>query len=183
MSRKKLKLEKRSRQSARIHKGLEMPVGMGSEDSILGFRNGKELKEKYFAFHGRIARRPFIMRTLLLIVAQFMFTFILYSKIVESIIIHRSDFAWGFGILLIVLTIPTVWSQLSLGWRRCHDMNKGGALFIIPYLYYLGSYVAPILALDTVGTAVQSITAVCFLAFFTVRGTEGDNAYGPERSR
>ena len=43
MSRKKLKLEKRSRQSARIHKGLEMPVGMGSEDSILGFRNSKEL--------------------------------------------------------------------------------------------------------------------------------------------
>lgn len=129
MSRKKLKLEKRSHQSARIHKGLEMPVGMGSEDSILGFRNGKELKEKYFAFQGRIARRPFIMRTLLLIVAQFMFTFILYSKIVESIIIHRTDFAWGFGILLIVLTIPTVWSQLSLGWRRCHDMNKGGAFF------------------------------------------------------
>ena len=179
---KEIKIRKAVRQSARIHKGLEMPVGMGSEDSILGFRNGKELKEKYFAFHGRIARRPFIMRTLLLIVAQFMFTFILYSKIVESIIIHRSDFAWGFGILLIVLTIPTVLFAVP-GWRRCHDMNKGGALFIIPYLCYLGSYVAPILALDTVGTAVQSITAVCFLAFFTVRGTEGDNAYGPERSR
>lgn len=183
MSRKKLKLQKRSRQSARIHKGLEMPVGMGSEDSILGFRNSKELKGKYFSFKGRIARRPFAMRLLLLIVAQFMFTFILYSKIVESIIIQRLDFAWGFGILLLVLTIPTVWSQLSLGWRRFHDMNKPGALFIIPYLCYLTSYLAPILALDTLGTAIQSITAVCLLGLFTVRGTEGDNAYGQERAR
>ena len=53
MSRKKLKLEKRSRQSARIHKGLEMPVGMGSEDSILGFRNSKELSGTHWppTFH------------------------------------------------------------------------------------------------------------------------------------
>ena len=53
---KKMKLQKRSRQSARIHRGFEMPVGMGSEDSILGFRTSKELKEKYFYFHGRVAR-------------------------------------------------------------------------------------------------------------------------------
>ena len=44
---KKMKLQKRSRQSARIHRGFEMPVGMGSEVSILGFRTSKELREKY----------------------------------------------------------------------------------------------------------------------------------------
>ena len=181
---KKMKLQKRSRQSARIHRGFEMPVGMGSEDSILGFRTSKELKEKYFYFHGRVARRPFLMRTILLMIAQFMFTFILYLKLAEAITIGRSDFAALFGLLLVVLTIPTVWSELSLGWRRCHDINKSGALFIIPYLCYLGSFLGPILGLDSpVAMAVQSIMAVTYLGLFYVRGTEGDNASGPARSR
>ena len=42
MARKKMKLKKRSYQSQRLHKGFEMPNGMGSEDSIVGLRNGKE---------------------------------------------------------------------------------------------------------------------------------------------
>ena len=117
-------------------------------------------------------------------IAQFMFTFILYRKLAEAITIVRSDFAALFGLLLVVLTIPTVWSELSLGWRRCHDINKSGALFIIPYLCYLGSFLGPILGLDsTVAMAVQSIMAVTYLGLFYVRGTEGDNAYGPARSR
>lgn len=184
MARKKMKLKKRSYQSQRLHKEFEMPSGMGSEDSIVGFRNGKELRDKYFTFTGRVARRPYVFRTLLLLVAQFMFTLILYSKIVESIIIGRSELAWMFGLLLLLLSVPTIWAQLALGWRRCHDLNQRGLLFVIPYLCYLGSYVLPIWGIEgTITMAVQSITAISFLYFFTVKGTTGDNAYGPERSR
>lgn len=32
-------------------------------------------------------------------------------------------------------------------------------------------------------TAAQSIMAVSYLGLFTVKGTSGDNAYGPERAR
>lgn len=180
---KKIQLKKRSRQSARIHKGLSMPVGSGSETSIVSFRDFRDLKTKYFTFAGRVQRRPFIFRTLLLMFAQFMFSVILYSRIVESILIGRMEYAVIFAIIFIVLTIPAVWSQLSLGMRRCHDINKSGWLFIIPFLCYIASYVLPILGLDIAATAVQSVTAVSYLGFFTVKGSSGDNAYGPERAR
>ena len=85
----KIKLKKRSRQSARIHRGFAMPVGPGSENSLVSFRDFADLKAKYFRFTGRIQRRPFIFRTLILMFAQFMFSIILYSKIVESILINH----------------------------------------------------------------------------------------------
>ena len=56
----KIKLKKRSRQSARIHRGFAMPVGPGSENSLVSFRDFADLKAKYFRFTGRIQRRPFI---------------------------------------------------------------------------------------------------------------------------
>ena len=70
----KIKLKKRSRQSARIHRGFAMPVGPGSENSLVSFRDFADLKAKYFRFTGRIQRRPFIFRTLILMFAQFMFS-------------------------------------------------------------------------------------------------------------
>ena len=180
---KKIKLKKRSGPAARIHRGLAMPVGPGSESSIVSFRSLAELKAKYFVFTGRLARRPFIFRTLILMFAQFMFSAILYSRFVEAILIGRSDYAAVFAVIFIILTIPAIWSQLSLGMRRCHDMNKQGALFIIPFACYLCSYIFPILGWATAATAAQSIMAVSYLGFCTVKGTAGDNAYGPERAR
>ncbi len=180
---KKIQLKKRSRQSARIHRGFAMPVGPGSENSLVSFRDFADLKAKYFRFTGRIQRRPFLARTLILMVAQFMFSLILYSKIIESILIGHEDYAIIFGLIFLVLTVPTVWAHISLGTRRFHDLNKPGALFAIPYMAYLASYILPVLALDTAALAAQSIMAVCYLGLATVKGTDGDNDYGPERAR
>ena len=153
----KIKLKKRSRQSARIHRGFAMPVGPGSENSLVSFRD--------------------------LMFAQFMFSIILYSKIVESILINHMEYAIIFGIIFVLLSIPAIWSQISLGIRRCHDINKPGLMFAVPFICYLASYVLPVLGQDTAATAAQSIMAVSYLGLFTVKGTSGDNAYGPERAR
>ena len=67
---KKIQLKKRSGPAARIHRGLSMPVGPGSDSSTLSFRSLAELKAKYFVFTGRLPRRSFIMRTLVLMFAQ-----------------------------------------------------------------------------------------------------------------
>ena len=179
----KIKLKKRSRQSARIHRGFAMPVGPGSENSLVSFRDFADLKAKYFRFTGRIQRRPFIFRTLILMFAQFMFSITLYSKIVESILINHMEYAITFGIIFVLLSIPAIWSQISLGVRRCHDINKPGLMFAVPFICYLASYVLPVLGQDTAATAAQSIMAVSYLGLFTVKGTSGDNAYGPERAR
>lgn len=130
----KIKLKKRSRQSARIHRGFAMPVGPGSENSLVSFRDFADLKAKYFRFTGRIQRRPFIFRTLILMFAQFMFSIILYSKIVESILINHMEYAIIFGIIFVLLSIPAIWSQISLGVRRCHDINKPGLMFAVPFI-------------------------------------------------
>lgn len=181
---KKIQLKKRSASAARIHKGLAMPVGPGSEQSTVSFRDFNDLKRKYFRFRGRIGRRQFLLRTLILMIAQFMFTAILYAKVAESLWIGRPEFALGFGILFIALTIPAVWSQLSLGMRRCHDLNQRASVFFIPFLCYIGSYLCVGFGVDdSITLAVQSVTAVTYLALATVKGTSGDNAYGPERAR
>lgn len=181
---KKIQLKKRSRPSAQIHRGLSMPVGPGSENSLVSFRDFKDLKAKYFRFHGRLARQPFFFRTLILMIAQFMFTAILYMKTIEAIFIGRMEFAIAFGVLFVVLSIPTIWAQLSLGMRRCHDINKPGALFLIPFACYVLSYVCTAWGIDdTITMAVQSVMAVTYLGLVMVKGTSGDNAYGPERAR
>lgn len=182
MAKKKIPLKKRSRQSARIHKGLSMPVGPGG-DSVIGFRDMKDLKEKYFSFAGRLHRHPFIFRMIMLIFVQVISFLILYSRFVEAILIQKTEYAILFVVIFIAICIPLVWSQFSLGVRRCHDMNKAGWLFAVTYVFYIASYVCPILGLDTASSAVQSITAVLFLSLFTVKGTDGDNAYGPSRIR
>ena len=90
-----------------------MPVGPGSETASPSFRDFADLKAKYFRFTGRIQRRPFIFRTLILMFAQFMFSIILYSKIVESILINHMEYAIIFGIIFVLLSIPAIWSQIS----------------------------------------------------------------------
>ncbi len=180
---KKIQLKRRSGASARIHRGLSMPVGPGSDNSTVSFRSLAELKAKYFVLTGRLARRPFIMRTLILMFAQFMFSVILYSRIVEAILVKKPEFAVVFGIIFIILTIPAVWSQISLGVRRCHDMNRQGALFIIPFACYLASYVAPILGWSTVADVVQGLAGIFYLALFCIKGNAADNVYGPARPR
>lgn len=180
---KKIQLKRRSGPSARIHRGLSMPVGPGSDNSTVSFRSLAELKAKYFVMTGRLSRRPFIMRTLILMFAQFMFSIILYSRITEAILVQKPEFAVIFGIIFILLTIPAVWSQISLGVRRCHDMNRQGAFFMIPFICYLASYIAPILGWSTVADIVQGLAAVFYLALFFIKGNGTDNVYGPARPR
>jgi len=180
---KKIKLKKRSDQSIKIRKGLAMPVGRVGENNAVSFRDWQDLKAKYYKFYGRVQRRPFVLRTLVLVFAQILFSLILYSKFVESLIIGRPELAAVFAIIFIALTIPVVLAEISLGIRRCHDFNKSGALFIVPYICYIGSLVAPVLGLHNLEILVQSITAVSYLALFTIKGNSGDNAYGAEHAR
>lgn len=178
----KIQLKKRSRPAAQLHKGFSMPVGPGSDNSLVSFRDFADLKAKYFRFSGRLGRRPFLFRTVILIIAQFMFSTILYLKLAEALWIGRLDFAALFGILFVALTIPVVWAQLSLGMRRCHDLNKPGAVFLIPFAFYLASYVCIAVGVsDTVTLAIQSVMTILYIALYVIKGTDGDNAYGPAR--
>lgn len=98
---KKIKLQKRSTPLTRTREGLSLPEGAGNSGYI-GFQNAQDLKEKYFVRTGRLGRMPFALRMFVLFVAQFMFTFILYNRIVEGIILGQLWICALFGILLIL---------------------------------------------------------------------------------
>ena len=100
---KKIKLQKRSTPLTRTREGLSLPEGAGNSGYI-GFQNAQDLKEKYFVRTGRLGRMPFALRMFVLFVAQFMFTFILYNRIVEGIILGQLWICALFGILLILFT-------------------------------------------------------------------------------
>ena len=182
---KKIKLEKKTGPiyHAKVKTGFTMPVGMVSEGNSISFRDFADLKAKYFTFHGRLARKPFILRILLLSFAQFIMTIIMLNRLMEALMIQNMTFAAIFGVIFLAFTVPIMWSQLSLGFRRCHDLNQPGALFLIPYICYISSFLTTAWGYETAGIIVQSITAVIYLALFTVRGTVGDNAYDHERAR
>ena len=64
---KKIKLQKKTGpiHAARVKTGLTMPVGMVSDNSLISFRDMKDLRAKYFTFKGRLPRKPFIVRILM----------------------------------------------------------------------------------------------------------------------
>lgn len=182
---KKIKLQKKTGPIHEVRKktGLTMPVGMVSDNSVLSFRDMADLRGKYFTFHGRLARKPFTMRMLLLSFAQFFMTVILLNRLIEAVSIGEMGFAILFAIIFFIFTIPIVVSQFSLGSRRIHDLNQPGFLFVLPYICYVASFLLTAWNYADFAMIAQALTAILYIGLFTIRGTVGDNAYDRERSR
>ena len=182
---KKIKLEKKTGpvHRAKVKTGLVMPVGMASEDSLISFRDMHDLKAKYFTFKGRLSRKPFIFRMILVSFAQLMMTIILLNRLMEALMLQMLEFAALFGFLFILFSLPMIISQFSLGWRRFHDLNQPGILFIIPYVCYTAAFLLIGWHYETEAMIAQAVTAVLYVGLFSIRGTVGDNAYDRERSR
>lgn len=174
---KKIKLQKRSVPDARVHEGLSLPAGAGGSGHI-GFKNTADLKEKYFVRTGRLARVPFVLRMLVLFFAQFIFTFVLYSRMAEGILLNQPLIAALFGLLLLAFTVPTFFSQLSLGIRRCHDTNRSAAYIALPLSCYYGAFFFPLLGLGEAGTFAQFAAFIAYAALAFMKGSVGANKYG-----
>jgi uncharacterized membrane protein YhaH (DUF805 family) len=98
-----------------------------------------------------------------------------------------------FEFLLFVLSLPLYWPALAIGVRRLHDRNKGSEwawlLLGVPMLakltmvlldmgrMNLGIFRYPYFLILTASVAV-SVWALVELGF--LRGTEGDNRFGPD---
>ena len=166
---KKIKLQKRSAASARLQKGLSLPAGAGG-DGYLGFRDMADLKCKYFVRTGNLARLPFALRMLVLFFAQFIFTFVLYSRMAEGILLNRPFVAAFFGILLILFPIPTVMSQISLGVRRCHDIGRSGVFFAFPFICYCSGFILPILGMAQAANFAQLAALITYAGLTFMKG-------------
>ena len=80
-------------------------------------------KEKFFSLQGRLNRKPFIMRSLVVGIP---------CSLIQTILSNDSVIFYPGLLICLVLVI----SSFTLGARRCHDLNHSGWFQIIP-LYVL----------------------------------------------
>ena len=126
-------------------------VNNNSSDGILN-----KIKNEYFCFEGRINRKFYITRSLIIAVVVMVLYFIIYAATTDIFGI-MSDF--GVMLTLIVQLVGTI-AGISLNIRRFHDFNKSGwwiLIFMVPFvnLYF-------------------SIKLLC------IRGDVGANNYGAD---
>jgi len=131
-----------------------------------------ELAQIWFSFKGRINRAKY---WLVLLVGSAIFATILLGAIAAQ--------SWALGILAGLLFIPFFVSSLAVAVKRLHDREKSAWWLLVFYLL-------PAL-LDGMANVAEDASLVFSLASFAVslwafvelgclRGTIGDNQYGPD---
>ena len=139
------------------------PVEMVAEEAVAAAaakmeKRKETLREKYLSFHGRLNRKRFILRYMLLMPLVILNVILIQGGFTErSVAINV--FTYVIGLILWVV-------GTSLRIRRLHDSNLSGWLLVFIYILFL-----------VIPEAVTQSTDICFMV---IKGTEGDNKYGPD---
>ena len=144
----------------------------------------KEFKHDYFSFKGRLNRKPFLMRLMMLGAISIFFVLIVINA-EPHLKEDPAHFATNVRKSLVfwVYYIPLIIASISLGVRRLHDLNLSG------WWMLLGSG-ALLSTVNTGNTAIDLAAAILFyiaqlfnlfLIFF--RGTKGPNRFGEDPVR
>jgi uncharacterized membrane protein YhaH (DUF805 family) len=133
-----------------------------------------------FGFHGRINRAKFWLAALIYFIAIF------FAAV--GLAIASEPFKWVAAAIYVLLLI----SSVAVGVKRLHDRDKSGWWLLLFYVapvvpsvigyYLLGGSEADgggIPAL-TLGFAVLAINIWMLVELGCLRGTIGDNQYGPD---
>lgn len=154
------------------------------------------LREKYFSFHGRLNRKPYILRgigiSVVLGIIQIIFSLLVagiyiwaenlnYVEPFDEDNIPLSLYVIDFTLSASIYIIQFV-ADLSLAVRRMHDLNHSGVVVLIFSIISIVSIVPFLIGLD-VWVIVYILLPIglifgVYLTFF--KGTEGDNKYGPD---
>lgn len=141
----------------------------------------KELKQDYFSFKGRLNRKPFLMRLMMLGVISIFFVLIVINA--EP---HLKEDPAHFGqnvrqsLVFWVYYIPLIISSISLGVRRLHDLNLSGWWMLLGAGAMLGSTDFGNSQINLAAAILFYVSQLfnVFLIFF--RGTKGANRYGED---
>ena len=155
--------------------------------------------EKYLSFSGRLNRKPYWLRQLVLYAVLALVAVPLGLAVPEAfefMFANAADFGgvpdgvvYAVFALVVVLFVLFMWVSFSIAVRRLHDRDKS-AWWLLPYV------VLPIL-LDPelfalagvpvgsgIGSALQIASGVISLVYFLelgfLRGTDGPNRFGPD---
>ena len=121
------------------------------------------LREKYLSFHGRLNRKPYILRGLTLIPVYILLDMLLEYLMKNVIFFQERPIALDLFCYFFLFLCFTVINSLRL--RRLHDLNQSGWL-CLPIIVLVFLYPITNLGIEP---------WLCFM-----KGTEGDNKYGPD---
>lgn len=130
--------------------------------------------QKYFSFHGRLNRKPFILRNLVVLAV----TILVYFMVAFCIgyLTHNSGISIQAGTVVSLLFCWIL--QASLQVRRLHDLDISGWGVVIYGIAYV--------LFDNLPDYTLSVVLKCILFIFMLylfyfsRGTVGDNKYGSD---
>ena len=114
------------------------------------------IKEMFFSFEGRLNRQRYLLRALGVGFVNSVIAFVLESLMMGAFLAGSSGTGIVIGLLWLLIFVFFMIIGISLGVRRCHDLDKSGwyllaGILIIPGLYLIFA-----------------------------KGTEGQNQYGPD---
>lgn len=120
------------------------------------------IKEEYFSFTGRLNRRPFIVRSAIIIVIYYALALIISP------------------VFLIIGALPITASSLSLTIRRLHDLGYSGYALFVPIVpaILLTAFVDDIATGLTLSFICSVINLGCLGYLIFKPGNIGENAYG-----
>ena len=128
--------------------------------------------QKYFSLHGRLNRKPFILRNLVVLAATILVYFMVSFCI--GYLTYNSAISIQAGTVVSLLFCWIL--QASLQVRRLHDLDISGWGVVIYGIAYVLFDNLPDSTLSIVLKCILS-TFIFYLLYFS-RGTVGDNKYG-----
>ena len=142
----------------------------------------------FFSFSGRLNRKPYCLRSLLLVAITIISFIALFSFVGVGIAEAQNPFAilGELGIVLVLvlaLYLIILVASVALAVRRLHDRDKSGwwvlVFILLPSVLQSAAGQAPDLALVLqLASFAISLWALVELGF--LRGTPGPNRYGPD---
>ncbi len=109
------------------------------------------MQEKYFNFQGRLNRKRYILRSLVLSIVTGILAAVFAALLGDSILSL---------VVCAAISIAGFVAGLSLCVRRLHDLNRSGLFWLLFFIPIVDFFFA------------------IYVIFF--KGTEGDNQYGPD---
>ena len=137
----------------------------------MGFKEAVNtvLKQKYATFQGRAARSEFWYFLLFVSIVGLVLMGLGFAMGGMNALEGRSGGTLGliffglYGIFYLAILIPSI----AVSVRRLHDRNMSG-------WWYLGMIVASLIPF------VGFIASIAFLVIMCLKGTDGENKYGPD---
>lgn len=110
------------------------------------------VKRDYFSYQGRLNRKPYFWRSLLIMFLE-MICYIVFDSVEDDDL-----FSVSLLLISIVIFVACVIADLMLDIRRLHDVNKSGWFILL--------------------TIIPAVTPFFYLYLFLMPGTDGNNQYG-----